>query len=75
MEKLISLSEEATPLFNRLLEIMHREAMNSRGNERYGMFMNYYESIDKVRLESAGVIGYKYVNPAVDWEKRSVKNG
>ena len=56
------------PLFDRLLALIEREAMNSKGvnGERYQMFMVWYDRIDDTKLELAGVLGYEYVNPDFD---------
>jgi hypothetical protein len=56
------------PLFDRLLALIYREAMNSKGvnGERYQMFMVWYDRIDDTKLEAAGVLAYDYVNPDCD---------
>ena len=69
MEKLLSLSEEVTPLFNRLLEFLHAEKMKSVRTERYQMYSDWYNRLDDIKLEMAGVLNYKYVNPK--WDGRA----
>jgi hypothetical protein len=62
-------SEELASLLNRTLEILYAKRLNGKGgDERYQMFTRWYNRINDIKLEMAGILGFEYHNPAAsDW--------
>jgi len=64
--EVMTLREELVPLYDRILVILYREKMASATAERYQMFKKWYDSVDELKPDLEGLLGYEYLNSA--WE-------